>query len=102
MSSLVIYTYSRCQLPVRTGAQTGVKMDGHGNARPYKTGVIYEIPPKPSKAAVRHFRLFSPYNFRPDVDNDVMSGMAIDNIGMNVCVKFGQTVFEILDELISC
>ena len=42
---------------------------------------------------------------RPEVDNDVMSGMAVDYVSMDVPIKFGdsgQTVFEIFEELISC
>ena len=30
------------------------------------------------------------YNFRLEVDNDVISGMAVDNVGMNVRIKFGE------------
>ena len=31
---------------------------------------------------------FSPYNFRPEVDNDVISGMAEDKVCMDVPIKF--------------
>ena len=37
--------------------------------------------------AFRQF-FFSLY-FRPEVDSDVISGAALDNVGMNVRVKFG-------------
>ena len=32
-----------------------------------------------------------PYNFRPEVDTDVISGTAIDNVGMDVPIKFGNS-----------
>ena len=32
-----------------------------------------------------------PYNFRPEVDNDVISGTAIDNVGADIRVKFGDS-----------
>ena len=35
------------------------------------------------------FDCFAPNNFRPEVDNDAVSGMAVDNVGMDVCVKYG-------------
>ena len=47
-----------------------------------------EIPPKPSEAV---FSTVSPYNFRLEVDNDVISGTGIDNVGMDVPVKFGDS-----------
>ena len=31
------------------------------------------------------------YNFRPEIDNDVISGVAVDYIGMDVRVKFGDS-----------
>ena len=31
------------------------------------------------------------YNFRPEVDNDVISGMAVNNVGMDVSVDFGDS-----------
>ena len=31
------------------------------------------------------------YNFRPEVDNDVMSGGSVDNVGVDVRVKFGDS-----------
>ena len=42
---------------------------------------------------------------RPEVGNDVVSGVAVDNVGMDVPINLvilGQTVFEIFAELISC
>ena len=30
------------------------------------------------------------YSFRPEVDNDVISSMAADNVGMDVPIKFGE------------
>ena len=42
---------------------------------------------------------------RPETDSDVISGLAVDNVGMDIplnLVILGQTVFEILEELISC
>ena len=40
----------------------------------------------PSEAV---FSSFFPYKFRPEVDNDVISGMAVDYVGMDISVKFG-------------
>ena len=31
------------------------------------------------------------YNFRPEVDNDVISGVAVDYVSMDVRVKFGDS-----------
>ena len=31
------------------------------------------------------------YNFLSEVDNDVISGVAVDIVGMDVCVKFGDS-----------
>ena len=33
--------------------------------------------------------VFFRYNFRPEVDNDVISGMAVDDVSVDVCVKYG-------------
>ena len=33
--------------------------------------------------------LFLSYNFRPEVDNDVIFGVAVGNVGMDVPIKFG-------------
>ena len=33
--------------------------------------------------------MFSPYNIRPEVDNDVISGTAVYNVAMNISVQFG-------------
>ena len=35
--------------------------------------------------------MFFPYNFRPEADSDVISGMAVDNVGMDVPIKFGDS-----------
>ena len=65
-----------------------------------------EIPPEAVRIGI--FDSFFRYYFRPEVDNDVISGVAADNVGMDVWVKFGdsrskgQTVFEIFQELFSC
>ena len=32
-----------------------------------------------------------PYNFRPEVDNDVIPGKAVDNVGMDVSMKCGDS-----------
>ena len=37
------------------------------------------------------FDYFFPYNFRPDVANDDISGMTVDNVGMDVALKFGDS-----------
>ena len=31
------------------------------------------------------------YNFRPEIDNDIISGVAVDNVGVDVRVKFGDS-----------
>ena len=45
-------------------------------------------PPKPSEAA---FSTVFPHNFRLEVDNDVISGVAVDSVGMDVPIKFGDS-----------
>ena len=35
--------------------------------------------------------MFSPNNFRLEVDSDVISGVAVDNVGVDVPVKFGDS-----------
>ena len=47
-----------------------------------------EIPPEAVRGGI--FYCF-PYNFRPEVDNDVISSLAVDNVGMDVCLKFGDS-----------
>ena len=32
-----------------------------------------------------------PNNYRPEIDNDVISGVPVDNVGMDVCVNFGDS-----------
>ena len=39
----------------------------------------------------RYFRQFFRYNFRPEVDDNVLSGVAVDNVGMDVPVKCGDS-----------
>ena len=31
------------------------------------------------------------YNFRPEVDSDVISGATVDNVGVDLSVKFGDS-----------
>ena len=38
----------------------------------------------------QNFNVFAIYR-RPEIDNDVISGMAVDNVGMDVPVKFGDS-----------
>ena len=38
---------------------------------------------------MRHFRSFFRDNFRPEEDNDVISGGPVEVVGRDVCVKFG-------------
>ena len=62
-----------------------------------------EIPHKAAWGSI--LDCFFSYNFWPEVDNDVISGTAVDNVGMDVplnLVILGQTVFEIFEQLISC
>ena len=42
----------------------------------------------PSKAV---FSTVFRYNLLPEVDNDVIAGMAVDNVGMDVRAKFGDS-----------
>ena len=50
------------------------------------------------------FDCFFRYNVRPEVDNDVISGVAVDHVGVDVRVKFcdSRSVLEIFEGLISC
>ena len=34
---------------------------------------------------------FFPYHFRPEVDNDVISGVTVDNVGLDDRVQFGDS-----------
>ena len=43
---------------------------------------------KPSEVV---FLTFFRYNFRPEVDNEVISGVAVDNVSMDVLLKFGDS-----------
>ena len=43
-----------------------------------------EMPPEAVLGGI--FDSFVPYNFRPEADNDVISGVAVENVGMDVCV----------------
>ena len=47
-----------------------------------------EIPPEAVETA---FSTVFPYNFRPETDNDVIFGVAVDSIGMNVPIKLGDS-----------
>ena len=38
-----------------------------------------------------YFRRFFLYNFRPEVDNDIISGTTVDNIGVDVPKEFGDS-----------
>ena len=46
--------------------------------------ILKKFHPKPSEAV---FSNIFPYNYQPEVDNDVISSVAVDNVGMDVCVK---------------
>ena len=64
--------------------------------------VLEKFHQKPSQAVFS--TVFIRDNSPPEVDSDAISGVAVDNGGMNVQVKFcdlGQTVLEIFDGLIS-
>ena len=50
--------------------------------------VLVNFRPKPSEAALS---TVFPYNFRPEGDNDVISGMTVDNVGMDDPIKFGDS-----------
>ena len=47
-----------------------------------------EIPPEADRGCI--FDCF-PYNFRLEVGNDVISGVAVDNFGTDTYVKFGDS-----------
>ena len=49
--------------------------------------VLEKFHPMPSEAVFS--TVFFCYNFRVELDNDVVSGVAVDNIGMDVRAKFG-------------
>ena len=51
-----------------------------------------KVDPKPSDAA---FLTFFRDNFRPEVDSDVVSGITIEYVGADVCVK----CYDILEPL---
>ena len=94
LRTFVQYLITFCSRPEATGGvisgrfvepivlHTCVKFHDHT----LHYAILEKFHPKPSEAV---FLTVSPYNFRPDVDNDVISGLAIDNVGVNVCVKFG-------------
>ena len=48
-----------------------------------------EIPPEAVGCGI--FDSFFPYNFRPEIHNDVISDAIVDNVGVDVCVKFGDS-----------
>ena len=48
-----------------------------------------EIPPIPVKGGI--FDSFFHYNFRPEVGNDVISGVTVYYVGVDVRVKFGDS-----------
>ena len=48
-----------------------------------------EIPPEAVVGGI--FESFVHYNLRPEVDNDVVSGMAVDNFSLDVRIKFGDS-----------
>ena len=64
--------------------------------------VLEKFHPKPSEAEFLSFFLVP---FRPEVDNDVIFGVAVDYVRIDVHLKFvilGQTVIELFKELILC
>ena len=40
---------------------------------------------------MRYFLQFFHHNFRAEVDNDVLSGLKVDYVGMHIGVKFGDS-----------
>ena len=40
---------------------------------------------------MRYFQQFFGYNFRLEVDSDVISGVTIGNVGVDVAVKLGNS-----------
>ena len=50
--------------------------------------VLEKFHPKPSEAV---YSTVFPYNFRPEVNNDVISCTAVDNVGVDTLVKFGDS-----------
>ena len=48
-----------------------------------------EIAPKAVGGGI--FDCFVAYNFRREVDNDVISGVAVDNVGVDVPIEFGDS-----------
>ena len=50
--------------------------------------LLEKFHPKSSEAV---FSTVFPYNFWPEVDNDIISGTAVDNVGMYVHIQFGDS-----------
>ena len=50
--------------------------------------IWFKFHPKPSEAV---YSTVFPYNFRTEVDNDVISGIAVDNVGVDVTIKFADS-----------
>ena len=50
--------------------------------------MLEKLHTKPSEAA---FSTACPYYFRPEADNDVISGIAIDNVGIDAPLKCGDS-----------
>ena len=48
-----------------------------------------EIPPEAVGDCI--LDRFLKYNFRPEGDNDVISSVAVENVSVDVCVKFGDS-----------
>ena len=47
---------------------------------------MFAISPEAVRGGI--FDCLFPYNFRPEADNDIISGKAVDNAGMDVPTKF--------------
>ena len=65
-----------------------IVLDKHVKFRDPNLNRSQEIPPKAVGGGI--FDCF-PYNFRPKVGNDVISSIAVDNVGMDVAMKFGDS-----------
>ena len=54
--------------------------------------VLEKFPQEPSEAVKSTYFWIFPYSFRPEVGNDVISGIVVESVGLDVPVKFGDSV----------
>ena len=67
-----------------------IVLDKHVNFRDPILNGCWEIQPEAVGGGICD-SLFAITNFRPEVDNDIVSGVAVDNHNVDVAVKFGNS-----------